>query len=118
MALDAVQRAKHVKETILLIRQSLSDRTLKSLFADPLDWAGYQPLLLIVREAARHLPDSWKAEFGPDLNWRQIADLANQLRHVYHDVNPSMLWSIYENDLDPLEAAIDRMIAAHGPRQL
>ena len=26
------------------------------------------------------------------------------------------LWAIYENDLDPLEAAIDAMLAAHAPK--
>jgi hypothetical protein len=28
----------------------------------------------------------------------------------------AVLWSVYLNDLDPLEAAIDAMLAAHAPK--
>ena len=40
--------------------------------------------------------------------------LGNLLRHVYHHASVPILWAIYTNDLDPLEAAIDAMLAAHA----
>lgn len=43
------------------------------------------------------------------------ADLGNHLRHAYHRTDIGALWSIYEDDLDPLEAAVDAMLAAHDP---
>lgn len=46
--------------------------------------------------------------------WPEIAHLGDRMRHAHHRVEAPILWSIYLNDLDPLEAAIDRMLAAHG----
>jgi uncharacterized protein with HEPN domain len=71
--------------------------------------------LEVVSEASRFVRDDWKTE-QPQVPWRQVADLGNRLRHVYRDVNPRALWAIYEHDLDPLEAAIDAMLAAHAPK--
>ena len=70
--------------------------------------------MLVISEAARNIPDEWKRSFGPSIDWRGVEDLGNRLRHVYQHTSMTILWSIYEHDLDPLEAAIDRMIAAHG----
>jgi len=67
-----------------------------------------------VSEASRNIPDKWKNELGEGIPWRQIAGLGNLLRHAYDQVNAEVFWQIYENDLDPLEAAIDAMLAAHG----
>jgi uncharacterized protein with HEPN domain len=70
--------------------------------------------LLIISEAARSVPPGWKEEHGGSINWRGLEDLGNRLRHVYQHMNTAILWSIYEHDLDPLEAAIDAMLAAYG----
>ena len=109
-----IERAYHIKDTILTLRHELAGRTLRDLIADTLDWSGYRYLLLVISEAARNLPDDWQTSFGPDIAWRQVEDLGNALRHGYHTLDVERLWFIYTNDLDPLEAAVDRMIAAHG----
>jgi uncharacterized protein with HEPN domain len=49
----------------------------------------------------------------PQIPWRQVADLGNFLRHGYDKVNLDVLWSIYENDLDVLEHAIDTLLERH-----
>ena len=51
----------------------------------------------------------------PEIPWRRVVDLGNQFRHAYHHINPGILWLIYANDLDLLEATLLRMIAAYGP---
>lgn len=42
-----------------------------------------------------------------------MGDLGNVLRHAYHRTDVRALWSVYEDDLDPLEAAVDDMLAVH-----
>jgi len=37
--------------------------------------------------------------------------LGNFLRHAYHKTDIEILWSIYENDLEPLESAIEKLMA-------
>ena len=51
----------------------------------------------------------------PEIPWRRVIDFGNQFRHAYHHINPGILWSVYANDLDSLEATLLRMIAAYRP---
>ncbi len=104
-----------IKGGVGRIRRLVAGKTLDDLRRDEVAWAAFERFLEVISEASRSLPDGWKAE-QPQIPWRQVADLGNRLRHVYRDVNPQALWAIYENDLDPLEAAIDAMLAAHTPK--
>ena len=42
---EAIDRARHVKETIVILREELRGRTIDDLVADRLGWAGYRYLL-------------------------------------------------------------------------
>lgn len=57
----------------------------------------------------------WREAYGHDIAWHKIFAIGNILRHVYRDIDHMILWEIYTDHLDPVEAAIDAMIAAHGP---
>lgn len=110
---SATERAQHIKRSIALIRQSLAGLSREDVLAQPMLWSGFERQIEIISEASRGLPDAWKTEFGDGVHWRDVANTGNFIRHVYHQLNVSTLWKIYTDDLDPLEAAIDAMIAAH-----
>lgn len=83
------------------------------LEGNPVVQAAFERYLEIISEASRHVPEEWKSRYGKDVPWRSIADFGNVLRHVYDKVDVKALWDAYEVDLDPLEAAIDAILAAH-----
>ena len=56
-----------------------------------------------------------KQELGAGIPWRNVANTGNILRHAYHREEFEAIWAIYTDDLDPLEAAIDAMLAATPP---
>lgn len=112
MAADAADRLTHMKEAIRDIRQLLAGRTLVDVRSDVVVRAALERFLEIVSEASRHVPAEWKRDFGPDVPWRDIANFGNVLRHAYQHVETGVIWSIYTQDLDPLERAIDAMLAA------
>ena len=58
--------------------------------------------LLIIAEAAKHLPQSMK-EARPEVPWSRIHGLGNLLRHEYRHVDPEVLWSIVTSQLDELD---------------
>jgi uncharacterized protein with HEPN domain len=111
---SAADRPNHIKTAIAICTRRSRWHDLGALEAHPIVSSGFRYQLLILSEAARHLPDAWRKQFGPDINWRGLEDLGNPLRRTYHHTNAGILWAIYEHDLDPLEAAIDRMLTAHG----
>jgi len=76
--------------------------------------AAFERFLEILSEASRHIPEEWKADYS-HIPWRQVADLGNFLRHAYHKTDLEVLWSIYENDLQPLELVVEQLAAQCGP---
>ena len=116
MVVPATDRLRHVKESIDDIRQLLAGRTIDQVFDDRVARAALERFLEILSEASRHVPDEWKEAFGPGVPWWAVAAFGNILRHEYDQVDLRILWDVYERDLDPREAAVDAMLAAHSPK--
>ena len=112
MYADAVDRLTHLKQAIGNVRTLLAGKAVADIRSDDFVRAATERFLEVVSEASRHIPAEWKHEHGANVPWRDIANLGNLLRHAYQLVDVNVLWSIYEKDLDPLEHAIDAMIAA------
>ena len=113
MVADAADRLRHVRDAVASIRTLLEGKTGPDALSDVIVRAALERFLEIVSEASRHIPTEWKDEHGSQVPWRDIANFGNLLRHAYQNVDARILWAIYADDLDPLEAAIDAMLAAH-----
>lgn len=111
----ALFRAAHIKRAISDIRGILDGVTYEQMVSDVLIHSAFERLLEIISEASRHLPDDWRTAHGANVPWHDVRNIGNILRHTYQLVEYPVIWRIYEIHLDPLEAAIDAMIAAHGP---
>ncbi|MFC3691891.1 DUF86 domain-containing protein [Chenggangzhangella methanolivorans] len=108
-------RLGHISVAIQDIRSLLDAKTIDHLRTDRFARAAFERFLEIVSEASRHIPAEWKATDAPDIDWPAVANLGNIIRHVYQRVDLDILWSVYEDDLGPLEAAIDVMTERHFP---
>jgi uncharacterized protein with HEPN domain len=114
MPTGPVDRLLHIKAAIKAAHNGVGGLNADVVADLPFLAGGLSYQLLVITEASRNIPAEWKQTFGPAIDWRALEDLGNHLRHAYHRVDIAALWAIYEHDLDPLEAAIDRMIAVHG----
>jgi len=101
-------RLGDMKQAIVDIRQLLAGKSVDALSSDNVTRAAFERFLEVLSEASRHVPDNSKAEF-PHIKWRQVADLGNVIRHIYHRIDLGILWAIYEKDLDDLEKAVDTL---------
>jgi len=61
--------------------------------------------LLIISEAAKHLPPSMK-EAHPEVPWQKLHALGNLLRHAYRRIDPEILWSIVSDHLSALDQTV------------
>jgi uncharacterized protein with HEPN domain len=66
--------------------------------------------LLEIGEAVKALPETLLAA-EPEIPWRQVAGMRDHLAHRYFDVSHSVVKATVENDLDPLLAAVERLLA-------
>jgi uncharacterized protein with HEPN domain len=64
--------------------------------------------LLIIAEAAKHIPAESKAN-AADVPWQKIHGLGNLLRHEYRRIRPAVLWSVITDHLDALDQAVASM---------
>jgi uncharacterized protein with HEPN domain len=69
-----------------------------------------QHALLIIAEAAKHIPDNLK-ETQPEVPWKNIHGLANLLRHEYRRIDSDILWSIITENLADLDRAAEILLA-------
>ena len=70
--------------------------------------------LEIISEASRFIPEDRKAKESA-INWRALSDLGNWLRHAYHRSDVDLLWSMVEDDLEPLRNFVERRAKESKP---
>jgi uncharacterized protein with HEPN domain len=102
-------RLVHILTAIEDVRSMLSGRSIEEFAADRMLRMAVERSFEIMSEASRHIPDEMK-EREKDIAWRKLADLGNRLRHAYHRVDPNILWDIANNDLEPLERFVERIV--------
>lgn len=71
---------------------------------------GIERLLEIISEAVRHLPDDLLA-LRPEIAWVDIRAIGNLIRHEYWRVDPDIVWAVVTDDLPPLRAVIEHLLA-------
>jgi uncharacterized protein with HEPN domain len=97
-------RLSDIREEIAGIRALTRDANAESFAAS---WAmkrAVEHALLIIAEAAKHIPDNLKAT-RPEVPWQKIHGLGNMLRHEYRRIDPDVLWSVVIDHLDELDVA-------------
>ena len=106
-------RVWHILVAIQDIERALSNKTYDEFVADRLLRAAVERLVEIVCEATRRIPDELKCT-EPAIDWQ--IDFGNRLRHAYHVVDPAIVWQIVRNDLPPMKAFAQRIIAESESR--
>ena len=57
-------------------------------------------------DATGKLPEQWKATH-PEVDWRRIVNFRNFLAHQYLEVQLEVVWQVIDQELAPLEVAIE-----------
>jgi uncharacterized protein with HEPN domain len=68
----------------------------------------------IIGEAASRVTAAGRAD-ASGLPWQQIVAMRNRLIHAYFDVDLDIVWSTVQNELPPLIADLELIVAAHRP---
>jgi uncharacterized protein with HEPN domain len=108
-------RVWHILEAIQDIERALSNKTYDEFVADRLLRAAVERLVEIVCEATRRIPDEVQRT-EPAIAWQKVIDFGNRLRHAYHVVDAAIVWQIVRNDLPPMKAFAQRIIAESESR--
>lgn len=64
----------------------------------------------IIGEAAANVSQGSKDKFSP-VAWESIIGMRNRLIHAYYDINLDVVWSTIKEDLPPLIAQLENILA-------
>jgi uncharacterized protein with HEPN domain len=101
---------EHIRDAIAIIERRVAGKTLDDLVADDVLRDALERRIEIISEASRRLPEDMKARH-PEVPWHNVAGIGNILRHEYYSVNLDIIWRIATQDLRPLAAAVDALLA-------
>ena len=106
---SADDRLRDILSAIEKIERATRGMNVTEFTDDEIVRAATERFLGVVCEASLRLPDSVKQQ-APGIDWRNMNDFANLLRHAYHSTEVDVVWKIVQNDLPPLKAFAERNI--------
>jgi len=98
-----------IRTEIAGIQDLIKRADLESFAASWVMMRAVQHALLIIAEAAKHLPASMK-KTQPQVPWEKIHGLGNILRHEYRRIDPAILWSLITEKLSDLDKATAELL--------
>ena len=102
-----------IKDGIGQIRRLLAGKTVDEVRDDRVAWAAFERFLEILSEASRHFPMTGRPSSRKFRGVRSRIWETGFVTSIATSIRKRSGISIV-NDLDPLEAAIDAMLAAHS----
>lgn len=90
--------------------EAIRSHVARGTLADDLVMDAVRIRLLEIGEAVKALSDELTST-EPEIPWRQIARMRDNLAHRYFATLPDVIQSTVDRDLEPLEAAVARMRA-------
>jgi len=106
-------RLRHIldaaKEAVALAR----DRSREDLDIDRMLNLSLVRLLEIIGEAARGVSPSLREAY-PEVVWPKMVGMRDRLIHAYYDVNLEVVWQTVTEDLPPLVAQLEKIVAGEN----
>lgn len=103
----------HMRDAIVRIRDYTREGR-AAFFADPKTQDAVVRNLEIIGEAAKNLSAGARA-LEAAIPWKQIAGMRDTLIHRYFGVKLEIVWEVVARDIDPLSAAIARLLPMPPP---
>lgn len=102
-----------IERAIRLAGLFVSDMTPEAFLADLKTQSAVLHQLLLIGEAVKRLSPAFRAAH-PDLPWRLIAGMRDQLIHRYDSVDLDEVWNTVQRDLPILQAALTPLLPSAG----
>ena len=96
-------------ENIADIREFTAGMTRESFSTDKKTVKAVVRSLEVIGEAANKLPEHVRDGY-PEISWIEIIGMRNRLIHEYFGVDLDIVWQTIEEDLEPLEKTVKRII--------
>jgi uncharacterized protein with HEPN domain len=101
---------RHIRRAIREIKAHTAGLTLSDYEGDSKTERAVERNLQIFGDAVHKLSDAF-IRANPDVEWEQIYAARNVVVHFYFGVNNKIVWDILQEDLPPLMAKVEALLA-------
>ena len=109
----AAERIQDILHAITRVAECIEGMTFDTFAADERTIEAVQFNLIVIGEAARHVPDDFASKH-PDVPWREMRGLRNVIAHAYFSVSLPVVWTTITVDLPPLVELLEAIRTAEN----
>jgi uncharacterized protein with HEPN domain len=106
---DALLRLQDMHESIEAAFRLIEGLKRTDLDGDEARYAACMYRILVVAEAAKHLPKTLLARY-PDISWGELIRMGDMLRHQYFRIEADVVWDTIKDDFPALLRVVKRML--------
>ena len=103
-------RLLHIIDAIGHVLKFTAGKSLDELSKNTIEYYGIIKCIEIVGEATYKLSSQFK-DAHPETPWRVIEKMRHVLVHGYYQVDSRIVWTVIQNDLQPLRNQIDSILS-------
>ena len=103
-------RLLHIIDAIGHVLKFTAGKSFDDLSKNTIEYYGIIKCIEIVGEATYKLSSQFK-DAHPETPWRVIEKMRHVLVHGYYQVNPEDVYSVIQNDLNPLLEQVSRYLS-------
>jgi uncharacterized protein with HEPN domain len=102
-------RIQDILDAITEIQSFVAGETFEQFTTDPKTLKAVTADLMIIGEAANHIPEDVQEAHG-EVPWAIMRAMRNRVVHVYFDIDPTILWDTVPSDLPKLVDPLTKLL--------
>ncbi|MDH3498437.1 MAG: DUF86 domain-containing protein [Gemmatimonadota bacterium] len=114
MAHDDRLSLEQMLDVVRRIRSVMRGRPRDAFDADEVTQLAVLHLIQLLGEAASRVSAAFRADH-PEFPWGEMVGMRNRIVHGYDHVDPDIVWRVATEDVEPVLAALERVLAAGPP---
>ena len=103
-------RLLHIQDAIDIILEHTAGMSYDEFIADKVQLGGIIYYTMIIGEASYKLSRAFIKTY-PQVEWDVIANMRHHIVHGYYQVNPKDVWTVIQQDLQPLKEQIEQLLS-------
>jgi uncharacterized protein with HEPN domain len=104
-----LNRLSHMLDAAKAVCQHIVGKSMSDLDQDRLLLGGIIRELLLIGEAANAVSSQAKAKI-PEIPWKKVIGMRNQLIHGYFDISYQIVWSTVIEDIPELIVILEKVL--------
>jgi uncharacterized protein with HEPN domain len=108
-----LNRLNHMLDAAKTVCQHVANKKESDLERDRLLLGGVIRELLLIGEAANAVSAQSKADI-PNIPWKEVIGMRNQLIHGYFDISYRIVWSTVIKDIPKLITELEKILPGKG----